>query len=311
VSQARRIRFSASWCLALVAALLAGEGCSTFDHAKDTREVVGRSLDVASPEGARRLALEKQYDSAVVEIATRMGDPNWIHIVSRDQIYLYYTEKDQLVVISRPMVPPGEVRRYEQIPGFLLNLLPQLTVDAVVAKREADRRAAKRDAKPKRARRARRSASPAAIAPEPDSAVSFLNFDPDRIVRRLRTPLSAADPGVTEWRSGRLPDGTHAKVATTGTTRYLVRGEAVSVSASIPPRGRSASARTRHAIHRLNQAIFGTRASAVDRRVEPLVSRVAADTSGRTEVRRRVAGRTVSLTRDTSRGLIIYSIHSK
>ena len=48
-----------------------------------------------------------------------------------------------------------------------------------------------------------------------------------------------------------------------------------------------------------------------ERYIDPLVSRVAADTSGRTRIHRRVGGRSVSIIRDTQRGLLVYSVHSK
>jgi hypothetical protein len=37
---------------------------------------------------------------------------------------------------------------------------------------------------------------------------------------------------------------------------------------------------------------------------------VAADPSGRTRIARRIAGRTVSIVRDTRRGLLVYGVRS-
>ncbi|MFP8882017.1 MAG: hypothetical protein VCE43_22355 [Myxococcota bacterium] len=282
-------------------------GCSTLQHSYKLGDVVARSLSTATPEGQLRLALESKYDSAVREIVARKGQPQWLHIVSRDQLYLYFTARDEVVVITRPMVPPGEVRIYERTPGFLLNLLPEPTADAVLAQRSAQVRKSKRPPTP-----ARRRASPAAIARrQTDTGVSFQNFAADLIVARLRTPLSAADPGVTEWRMGRLRDGKSARVATSGTTRYVVRSEAITVSAPIAPRRRETPSKANHAIYRINRAVFGTRADKFERYIDPLVSRVAADTSGRTRIHRRVGGRSVSIIRDTQRGLLVYSVHSK
>ena len=141
--------------------------------------------------------------------------------------------------------------------------------------------------------------------------MSFRSFDPSRIVTRLRTPLSAADPGVTQWQRGHMRDGKPARVATAGTVRYVVRSEVISVSVPIAPRRREAPSTANHAIYRINNAVFGTRAVGIERRIEPLVSRVAADTSGRTRFHRPIAGRTVSVSRDPEAGLLIYSVLSK
>lgn len=296
--------------LGLCLGLCVWAGCTAYDHARSTAEVTGRSLDVATPEGARRLALETAYDSSVGEIVQKMGKPQWIHVASRDQIYLYYLEKDQLIAITRPMVPPGEILRYGQIPGYLLKLLPDPVVASMLGQREARSHSVAR--KHKTTRRAPRRAAPASIAPRgSDGSMTLHEFDPDRVVRRLRTPLSAADAGITSWRRARTANGETAHVALAGSTRYVVQSRAVSVSASIGPRGRTASSRARHAIHRVNAAVFGTHVAAVDRRIEPFVARVAADTSGRTRVSRRVAGRTVSLSRDPERGVLVYSVHSE
>ncbi len=295
--------------LFVIASTLAS--CSAVQHGYRLGDVVARSLSTATPEGEQRLALELEYDSAVRDIVTRKGRPEWLHIVSRDQLYLYFTSRDEVVVITRAMVPPGEVRIYERTPGFLLSLLPKPAVDALQAERSA--RALARNPRPTGAGRGRRqSAPPAAIdRGQTDSSVSFQSFDAKAIVRRLRTPLSAADPGVTQWRTGKMPDGNPAQIATSGTTRYVVRSEVITVSAPIAPRRRTAPDKANHAIHRINQAVFGSRADAFERRIEPLVSQVAADTSGRTRIHRSIGVRTISVTRDTQQGLLIYSVLSK
>jgi hypothetical protein len=284
--------------------------CSAVQHGYKLGDVAARSLSTSTPEGKQRLALESEYDSAVRDIVTRKGRPEWLHVVDRDQVYLYFTEHDQVVVITRAMVPPGEVRIYERTPGFLLNLLPKPAIDALQARRA--RKATRNPRSPNVERPRKRRVSPAAIAKRKrDTGVSFQNFNSRRIVTRLRTPLSAADPGVTQWRVGRMRDGKSAQIATSGTTRYVVGSEAISVSVPIAPRRRDAPTRANHAIYRINQAVFGTRADAFERRIEPLVSKVAADTSGRTRIHRSIGGRTVSVMRDRQRGLLIYSVLSK
>jgi len=297
-------------CGLLWASTLLLAACNTVQHGYHIDEVVGRSLATATPEGKARLALETEYDSAVRKIVARKGQPEWLHIVSRDEIYLYFTSRDEVVVITRPMVPPGEVRIYERTPGFLLKLLPRSTVDAVVASRKPASGRSRTRAKASSTRG--RAPPPAAIdRNRNDHSVTFQNFDPHRIVARLRTPLSAADPGVSQWHAERLSNGKSARMATVGTTRYVVGHESVSVSAPIAPRRREAPSRTSQAIYRVNQAVFGSAADEASRRIAPLISRVAADTSGRTRIRRRVVGRTISVMRDTQRGLLIYSVFSR
>lgn len=283
--------------------------CSAVQHGYQLDDVVSRSLSTATPAGERRLAIELEYDSAVRDIVARKGRPEWLYVVSRDQLYLYFTSRDEVVVITRPMVPPGQMKIYERSPGFLLNLLPKHAVDALQAERSA--RAARTKVRPTRRARIRRRQAPAAIAPRPtDAGTSFQKFNTNRIVKRLRTPLSAADPGVTRWRIGRTRDGQSARIGMSGTTRYMVRSDAITVSVPIAPRRREAPAKASHAIYRINRAVFGTRADRIERRIGPLVSQVAADTSGRTRIHRPIGGRIVSVTRDPRRGLLIYSVLS-
>jgi hypothetical protein len=128
------------------------------------------------------------------------------------------------------------------------------------------------------------------------------------MIARLREPLSAADAGVSGWRTATLADGTHSRIARSGRTEYRIQRDAVSAAAPISSRSRSASSEIRTGYVRVNRAVFGTRASANNRSVEPLVARVAADPSGRTRILQRVAGRTLSVTRDTRRGLLVYRV---
>jgi hypothetical protein len=60
--------------------------------------------------------------------------------------------------------------------------------------------------------------------------------------------------------------------------------------------------------YRVNRVVFGTRAHAISDKVARIVASVANDPSGRTRVAKRVAGRTVRITRDTAKGLLIYRV---
>jgi hypothetical protein len=80
------------------------------------------------------------------------------------------------------------------------------------------------------------------------------------------------------------------------------------VGARISTIRRSSSEAMRFGVYRLNRAIYGSRATTVDRQVESLVAKVAADPSGRTKLSQRVAGRTVLVSRDPKRGYLFYTI---
>lgn len=313
----RRLRGSAvraaRACLTL-AAIGSWLACATVEHGSSISEVASRTLSTRSAEGRHRLEVEADYDHAIRDLMTRRGVPEFIHVVDRDRVYLFYTEADWIALVTRPMVPPGEVQVIERIPGHLIRLLPNSEVQRILERREAHARAkrpARRSHKAPSPAPAERPRTPKTSATDRDTSVSFRDFDPERIVRRLRVSMSAADPGVSDWKSGTLADGRPEHHANLGPMRYEVRSDLLTVSAPIPPRGRSPSKRTLHGFYRINEAVFGANAEKVSRRIEPLVSRVAADTSGRTRIVRRVAGRTVSVARDPQRGVIVYSVHAR
>jgi hypothetical protein len=83
----------------------------------------------------------------------------------------------------------------------------------------------------------------------------------------------------------------------------------VIVTAAIGVSQRGATPAARLGYYRVNQAIFGAKGHAVSDSVEPLVTRVAADPSGRTRVNRKVEGRRVSISR-SPRGLLVYAVYA-
>jgi hypothetical protein len=140
--------------------------------------------------------------------------------------------------------------------------------------------------------------------------LSPTGFDLDTMIERFREPMTAADAGVARWRIASLADGSRAGVARSGSTEYRIQSAAVTASTRIPGRSRSAPPEMKLGYHRVNRAVFGTRAQTISRSVEPLVAQVAADPSGKTRIVRRIAGRTVSVTRDARRGLLVYQVRA-
>ena len=59
---------------------------------------------------------------------------------------------------------------------------------------------------------------------------------------------------------------------------------------------------------RINTAIFGTRAGPVNDKTLELASSVARDVSGRTHYARRIAGRTIRISRQPRQGLLVYTV---
>jgi hypothetical protein len=310
-----RSRRRSALCIGpLLAAALTLSGCKSLGLDYSTADVAGTSLSTAAAAGEQRLQIETEYDSAIRELITQLGHPEYLHVIDRENLYLFYTELDRVAVVTRYLLPPGDIQIFERTPGYLLKLLPQTEIDEILARRQVSDRVKR--AETSKTRRANKQASldrqrtsPAARAPDAGhSGVSFSDFDPKRIVERLQTPLSAADPGISGWRNAQLADGTPKRIASAGSVRYQIGTDVVSVAAPIAPRGRTTPAPTRHGVYRLNQAVFGTRGNAVNEHMDPLIARVAADPTGETRIVQRVAGRTVMVTRDPERGFLIYAI---
>lgn len=284
---------------ALACALLAC-ACSAVKHGYSTADYADQTFSTNTGLGSERLAMEIAYDQAVADLVTERGRPAYLRVTDRNHLYLFYPERDVAVSIKRGLLPPGEVVVNERIPGHFFRWLPQAEVARIQA-----RRSAKKRARPTARRPARAVAPPAARR---DPGVSLSDFDLDAMVARFRVPLSAADAGVSGWRIATLADGTRTRIAHSGRTEFRIQRDAVIAAVPIASNGRSAPPETRSGFVRVNRAVFGTRADAINRSVTPLVDGVAADPSGRTRVVRRVAGRTLSVLRDTRRGLLVYRV---
>jgi hypothetical protein len=292
------------WIAVFAASALLFAGCETVEHGRQVAAIAGVSLATAGPPGSDRLAVEIDYDSAVRASVRSYGRPEYLHVVDRDNLFLFYTQANRVVQIERNLIPPGKVTEYAPIPGQLLKLLPQAEIERAVARLRAKK--ARRRAAP---RAPTTRPLPAARAPAAADVSRTLNrFDLETLIDRFRKPLSAADPGVQGWRLQTLADGTRSGFARTGSLEYRIRSNSVSVTSKIGARARETPAAIRLGYYRVNRTVFGTRAHAISKQVGGLVARVAADPSGRTRVARRVAGRTIQIARDTRRGVLIYRI---
>jgi hypothetical protein len=278
--------------------------CGTIQHGRATADVAGRTLSTSSPPGSERLTSEANYDRSVREAVRTHGRPEYLHVVDRDTLYLFFTEINRVVMIERNMIPPGLATEYSPIPGHFLKLLP----DAEIARNQARRRAhqAKRNAarKPTRV-----SAPPAAREPSATTTARTLNhFDVEMLIERFRKPISAADSGVRGWRMGKLSDGSRSAFARTKDAEYRISSNSVLIASRIGATSRKTPAGLRLGYYRVNRVIFGTRAHSISDKIAPSVASVARDPSGRTRVAKRIAGRTVQIFRDTAKGLLIYRV---
>lgn len=288
----------------LLASALLCCSCGTIQHGRATADVAGRTLPTATATGSERLDSEIDYDRSVLATVRAHGRPEYLHVVDRDTLYLFFTKLDRLVMIERNLIPPGVVSEFAPIPGHFLKLLPE----AEIARNQALRRA--RRSKQKTARRPKRAAAPPA-APRPsasDTSRTLSRFDIDELIQRFRKPISAADPGVQGWRMGKLADGSRRAFARTADAEYRISSNSVTIASPIGARSRKEPAGLRMGYYRVNRVVFGTRAHAISDQVAPIVAAVAKDPSGRTRVEKRVAGRTVRVVRDTANRLLIYRV---
>jgi len=285
---------------ALVAGALLFCGCGTIQHGRATAEVAGRTLPTGSGLGSERLASEIDYDPSVRDVVRKHGRPEFLHVVDRDVLYLFFTELNRVVMIERNLIPPGVASEYSPIPGHFLKLLPK----AEIARNQARRRSRK-------AARGRTAtaAPPAARKPSStDTARTLSRFDIELLIQRFRTPISAADPGVQGWRTGKLADGSRTAFAHTRDAEYRISSNSVLIASRIAANSHKTPAGLRLGYYRVNRVVFGTRAHEISDKIAPIVASVASDPSGRTRVAKRVAGRTVHVVRDTAKGLLIYRV---
>jgi hypothetical protein len=279
-----------------------------MEHGRSAKALANQTLSTTTSAGQEQLRIETQYDSAIANLVTRYGRPDYLHIVNRDKLYLFFNELDSVALIERALVPPGEVKLFRRTPGFLLKLLPTGAANALLSKRKSSHKNVVRRSPTQGSKARSQSARPASRAPTTPS-LSLNKFDSSAIVARLRAPLSAADPGVSNWNFGRWPNGSIAQIADDGSTRYQIGPDSVIVRTRIRSSRHRSTEGIERGAYRLNRAIFGTRASAVDREVKPLITRVAADSSSqRSQLSTRVAGRTVLITRDPKQGFLFYTI---
>lgn len=282
------------------ALLLALGGCATIEHSMSVGEVAGRTLSTRGAEGAERLRKEIEIDTGIRDFVEKYGRPDYIHVVDRMNLYLFYVDDDMAAKFTRDLIPPSVAQRLGRIPGSLIDMLPKREVDKLVARREAAQRQYARTAK-----RPVRKPAPASVAP---SGLSLSTFDVREIVERLRPPLTAADAGVNGWRKVRFSDGATGRAATKGSTRYEVRTDRLVVAFRMGSTQSALPGSARIEVLRLNSAVFGLHAQSVTDQMMPIVKRVAADRSGRSPQARRVRGRVVRVHRYPSNGLLVYSI---
>jgi hypothetical protein len=291
-----------------IAALVAGAlllfGCGTVQHGRTTSDVAGRTLPTGSSLGSERLTSEIDYDRTVRATVRARGRPEYLHVVDRDTLFLFFTKINRVVMIERNMIPPGAATEYAPIPGHFLKLLPQAEIERNQAKRRA------RKTKRKAARRTKRaSAPPAAPKPSTSNTARTLNrFDVETLIERFRKPISAADSGVQGWRMGKLSNGSRSAFARTADAEYRISSNSVLIASPIRANSRKTPTGLRRGYYRVNRVVFGTRAHAISDKIAPTVASVAADPSGRTRVAKRVAGRTVQIFRDTAKGLLVYRV---
>jgi len=308
-------------CLVVAAAAVLAAGCQTVEHSYTTADYAERPLAISSEEGTRRLAMESDVDASVREFVVRYGQPDTLYVVDRRSVYLFYAAKDLVGVFLREFVARSEVQTFRPIPGYLLKLLPAGDVERVLAARSRKHAARRSGAdgpaargKAARSTLAREEARARAHPAAPRSSAggdgwTDRGFDIDAIVQRLRTPMTAADVGVSGWQSSTGAGGLPRRTARSGNTRFEVRSDTVTAATPIPGGRGATTGQARLAFLRVNRAVFGTQAAAVNQRVAGLAARVSNDPSGRTRIAQRIAGRTVRIHRIPARGWLVYSVH--
>ena len=280
-------------------------GCAAVEHGYTANEFAGRPL---SPKSARFQA-ELQHDPTLASYVSKHGRPDYFFIVDRNKLYFFYVAGDRAAMFERVLVEPSVATELGRIPGSMLKMLPGKVRAQVEARRTSKQRRAQKTAKRAKARIARqpsRAPGPAAVAP---GGVYIGGFETSTIVARMRAPLTAADPGVSGWKTSRLRDGKTAYSAKVGRTRYEVRDERVAFTVFMSASRGQLPGSARQAIKRVNDAIFAAKADAVTQQVMKLAVKAAADRTGRTAFSRRVAGRTIRLGRRVGDGVFAYSIH--
>ena len=289
---------------AVAAIALAGSlsACAAIEHSLSVAQFAGRTLSTRGGEGSQRLQTEVSVDATLRDFVTANGRPDYIHVVDRMSLYLFYLRDDRAVKFERDLLPRSVAHDLGRIPGSLLKLLPKREVDPLLARRgKARRRHVLRE-------RARQRAAPRPAAPAPARERLLSRFDVRTIVGRMRSPLTAADSGVSGWRTVRFSDGVSGSTASHGDTRYEVRSDRLVVAMAISGTRSRPPSQARLEVLRANSAVFGAHAKAVTEHVMELVQRASADLRGRSPVTQRIRGRTVHIERVPRTGLLVYAV---
>lgn len=303
----RAPRKTASWRrVASVGAAIAFasclSACAMIEHSLSIAEFAGRTLSTRGGEGSQRLETEIAVDSTLRDFINANGRPDYLHVVDRMSLYFFYVRDDKAVKFEREVIPPSVAYDLGRISGSLLKLLPKREVDALLARRgTARRRHVARETA-----RLRAAPRPAARAPVHERTLS--RFDVRSIVGRMRSPLTAADSGVSGWRAVKFSDGVSGSTASHGDTRYEVRSDRLVVAMAISGSRSKPPPQARLEVLRANSAVFGAHARAVTEHVMELMRRTAADLRGRSPVTQRIRGRTVHIERVPQKGLLVYAV---
>jgi hypothetical protein len=298
----RRLRALAALGLSLAL------GCAAFDHALQAKHYVGTPLSPRSAKGAQRLDAELAIDATLRRYVEKNGRPDYFYVVDRQKLYFFYVEADRATMFERVLVEGSHATELGRIPGRLLKLLPMKTRSQVEARRVSIQRRAQASARQTKRQIARTKPrlAPASRAP---GGTYIGGFDVDQIVARLRPPMTAADPGIPNWRRSKLRNGAHAYSAKAGSTRYEVTLERVAFTVRVSASRKHLPPSARLAMQRVNEAVFAAKADAVTQKMIELASRAVADRSGRTAFHERIAGRTIRVGRRVDLGVLTYSIH--
>lgn len=307
--------FPRTACAALALALVAGlpfaglAGCAAIDHGLRARDFAGEALSPHTARGAERLRAEMDVDASVARYVAEHGRPDYLYVVDRQRLYLFYVERDGAAKFERVLVEASTVEELGRIPGSLMKHLPAEARARLERQRSVEQRRAQARAKRSKAEQARRGPSRSGPASRAPGGTTIGGFDAREIVARMRTPVTAADPGVSDWSQGRLRSGGEAWSGRAGRARYEVSAERVAFTTPISASRKQLPGSARVAIQRINAAIFAHRAEAVTQRALEMAERAAADRTGRTRFEQRVAGRTIRIGRLGSQGVFAYSVH--
>jgi len=208
--------------LAAAALVWLGASCVSYEHARSVGDYAERLLPARSTEGAERLAVEAQYDSAVRQFLKTHGEPKYLYVADRSRFYLFYPERDMVASFQRGLLPPAEVSKLDRIPGSLLKLLPGAEAQQLLRRRAV--RAAQAPPPRKVIQRPRPPRAPAPAQPPAHGGMelTIAAFDVAEISARLRRPVSAADAGVSGWRQMTGKDGRAGRSGSAGSVRYVV-----------------------------------------------------------------------------------------